>query len=838
VKKEIVFAARFNTQEFNSQLKEMQQRIVAATNAMGGTLNSGAMADRMKSLGISAPGAPSGQERDQAFKRSAKELEGIMRDQWKQARELNKELDERLKKAKELRKEEEALLKAGKDASEVSRKRGEIEADIRKKEADHSLRMQAVKEASETREKLNDYKPSGWGRIKNAFTGAYNNSSGSGMSQFASGVGGAGSAAYRMAGGGFGLGMAGLGLVASGIQMADPIARSMAAQDRVMAGAQGSAVQGMSGPLRDVYGGNLRSSMFFGSERATAVQRAMKETSTNRNWDQVSPYAALGGKMAGGALAGAALGTGVGAVGGVIAGAGLFSVPTAIAGAAAGKATGALLGGGMGLAKGVYDIYSDDQQRDTVLSQFGSEDARKRIESRYSSDLAARMNENLESEKARSPIKVLAEQQYSAGMESNLNFQRSMGMNNNQFYGQDGFLDKGMQSGFTRSQMMGSSSDIISSGGSTRAATDSARFSNQLQRADITNASSLVGRLSGNMGSAAMTEQATIRVLSEGVKVGLDKSEFREEQRKFADLTANFVVSSGANSQAGVARASQEFSSYFGETPTMGAMNQSGAAQSFLEGATAQTGNPRGAIFAAKVMSDPTLSKLDSRQKASLSQLSLSEINEDNPMIIDMAEKAGMGNDVKGFVTIAKNVKLDSVTMTQSSEDALNKLKGMSDEEVKNNKGAVGNLMNKMFAEDSSLKGLAKLPKAQEQLARRLRKGEISPEDITPEMVQAESLAMKGTNSTGTGRMEDTDMAAIANQQKIVNDQFREMAPALEEAAKAAMTLTAQALDMSLVLNKAIADGKQITPEMVKQQIDFWGTAGKTSTKPGATKAK
>jgi hypothetical protein len=820
VKKEIIFAAKINTAEFNSQLKDMQKRIV---DAMGGfsTFEQASLGGRMQRLGISTPGQPTQNQQDTAMKRSAREIEGIIKDQWKQVRELNKEMDVRLSKLAAVRKEEEAIVKAGKDATEVARKRADIEMDLSRKQAEHRVRMQALSESVSAREKLEEHRPRGMNRIIAAYQGAYANSVG-GLPGMARGMGAAGTAAYRMGGGAFGLAGMGIGALSAGLMLADPVVRQVAGQDRVMAGAQGSAVQGLSGPLQDLYSGNARQTMLFSRERQTAMTRAIQETETNRRMDAAGPWATIGGQASAGAAGGAAIGTGLT----------LWSGPGALFGAGAGAIGGGVIGG----AKGMYDVASNSRSRDVLLSQLGSSSARQRLESGYAADLSQRMNENFAAEKARDPLKVLADQSYSENMGSNLQFQRQLGLTNRGFYGEGGFLDQGTNAGFSREDMMGSASGIIGAGGSTRAARGSADFAARLARGDITNASSIVGRLSANMGSAAMTEQATIKVLAEGVKAGLDKSEFREEQRKFADLTAMAVVASGANSAAGAARAAQEFGSFFGQTPTMGAMAQASTAQGLIDSATSQTGNARGAIFAAKAQTNSMINKLDAPSKATLSQMPLSAITEDNPMIMDMAAQAGV--DVKTFVTEAKKVKLDSVTVTRGSEQAKQELMNMSDAEFEdpNNRAKVGRLMNRLGAEDSSIMAMAAKPEAQMAYARRLRKGEVTPEGGAAD---ARAGSIGDTGAQGTGRMEDVDFAAVANQQKIVNEQFREMAPNLERAATAALNMNKAMMQVILEMNDVINSGGKITPEMTKRWSTLGGQApAGAASKPGAQKAK
>jgi hypothetical protein len=781
----------------------------------------------MSALGMQVPGgAPNEAQKEQAFKRSARELEASIRMQWTESQKLTKELDSRLSRLNEIKKREDSLTMGSKERLEVEKQRARIEKEVQQYEREHTTRMSALKDSLDARERLQQDKPKGFERLM----GAYQQG----------GIGGAAKAGYRMAGGGLGVGMGLAGLIASGVMLADPVIRQIAAQDRLMASAQGSAIQGLSQPLRDVYSGNLATSMYFNKERDTAIQRAMQETQTNRNMDQYSPWAGLVGKTVGGA--------GVGAAGGFFAG-GVGAIP------------GAAIGAATGFGKGIYDIAADPHTRDTVLKQISERGgdlgakggvvpwmlgrtaqglvnatglaagAKERLESQYASNLSERFHQNLEAEKDKDPLKVLAEQQYRSNLGENLHFQRQMGMKNEDFYGPGGFLDRGTQAGFTREAMMGQGMAIMGAGGSTRVANKGAVFANQLARSDITNAANLMGQISGNLGDMKSTEQATIKILSEGVRLGLDKSDYREEQRKFAELTTSFAVSTGSTSAAGMANQAKELSSYFGQTPTLGAMNQVAGAQAFISGATSETGTPTGAIFAAKAMSSPTLGKLDSRSLSVLAQMDLSQLTPDNPMVQSMAAQADVSADT--LIAEGKKTKLSSITQTKTSEASLQKVMAMSEAEFNapENAGVIGRAAIDIGAERSGMIGLK--PEQQRQVFRRMRAGAGFDTSLAEE---TKAAGIANPEATTTGRMEDTDMAALSKQQEIVNSNFREMSGEMRTAAESVLTMTDAAVKMAMRLNEIIKKGDQVTTKDV--QAAFTGNYNTPNPqKPGSTKS-
>jgi hypothetical protein len=793
-KKEILFAAKVDTREFDQQLKGMQKKI---SDAMGSfnVAEQNSMASRMKAMGLAAPGSPGAAKQDQEAKKNARELEGMIKDQWQQARKLNQEIDERLKKLRDIRREEEGIAQTSQRASELAKQRSEVQQDLNRKQADHTVRMQALGETISARQSVQGMRTTatGWGRIANAYSmgSAYSGAEGT-MAGMASGVGAAGTAAYRMAGGWQGLSTMGIGALSAGIQLADPVVRQVAGQNRVMNSAQGSAIQGMNQPLADIYGGRLRSNLFFGSERSQALSDAMKETATNRTMDQMSPYAGLVSKTLGGAAVGQ---IGGGLVGGI--GAGIFTGgAAALPGAAAGSMIGRGIGAAGGFLKGAYDIVSDSHSRDTVLAQFGSESAKKRLESTYAQDTANRMNENLTAAKNKDPLKVMAEQDYTSNYERNLGFQRQLGMNNTQFYGAGGFLDRGQASGFTNEDMMGQASGIIGAGGSSAAGRGNAELAARMSRnMDMTNASSIIGRVSQGLGSAAATEQATIRLTSEGVRLGLDKSELRT----FVEKNAENAMAAGATSISGISESSKEFGSYFGKNATMADIQGTGA-QNFVQGATSETGTAGGAIKAAKMQSDPVLSKLSTDYKSTLSQMNINQITPDNPVVQAAAKDSGQSVDA--IVQSMKGAQNSALTLRSGTQKEVDRLHSMSSEEFESDaSGNSGRLIAMMGAErGGAVSNLSNQEMV--KLARRVRSGEATQDEINGAFQTTKGQIEGGPESTG--RQEDLDVAAVAKQQQIVNEQFRTMAGSLASAASAAMNFNKQIFAIQVQLSQEI----------------------------------
>jgi hypothetical protein len=110
-----------------------------------------------------------------------------------------------------------------------------------------------------------------------------------------------------------------MGLAGQAIQLADPLLRGLAAENRNYTYAQGSTVSGL-GHTGDVYGNNMASTMFFGGERQKALQTALEKMGKTQFADKYTlGVGGLLGKTVAGAGAGA---TALGIAGSIVPGLG------------------------------------------------------------------------------------------------------------------------------------------------------------------------------------------------------------------------------------------------------------------------------------------------------------------------------------------------------------------------------------------------------------------------------------------------------------------------------------------------------------------------------------
>jgi hypothetical protein len=792
MKKTIEFAARLNTQEFDAQISKLQNKLKSSQTDFSKNVMTSEVMQRMSKAGLQTGVPPQQAEAQQ--KQSLRDLDRFIKSQFQQTQALNKAIDDRSKKINELRKLEQASLDDEKKKLEVTRQINALNGQKMTLERQHAQQVGAIQQALSQRGSLASgmSTPQGVERLARAYAGG--------------GIMGAGRAGYRMMGGGLGVGLGALGMLGTGIQMADPLIRSLAAENRNYTFAQGSAISGATG-AGDVYGNKMASTMFFAPERQRAIDTALGKLRGTQFADKYTMgVGGLFGKVAAGAASGAAVGGAAGLIGGPLAGV------TALGGAA--------VGGAAGLGKGIYDIASDQRTRLSFMSNLGSKDAKKKLEAMQYSEFAGDFNSLIEAEKNKDPVKQMAEERYQQTRERNLNVQRSMGISNPEFYGGGGLLSRGFRGGFTEEETIGASQGILGAGGSTVSARYNNVLANQMsKRMDMTNASSIVGGISRNLGGNVETENATIKVMSEAMKLGLDKSEFAAEQRKFAEMTVSAIQASGASTAAGAAQAAASYSA-FGAGTTMADINAMGGAKAFYDSATSQTGNPRGAIFAAKIMGDKDLAGLSFDTQKVLSEMPDSKLTVDSPAVQQAAAESGMS--AEEVVKKLKGIKSDSLIIRGGGEKTRQSLKqkyqdmkatGMSEQDI-NSELMKDPEMNKMIVglgtEDTAFNQLSN--QEQRSMAAKLVKGEIGG-DFSKEI--QDKLASTG----GTGRIEDKSLEAVATQQQIVNDKFGEMKTAMENAATAAGQMTEQALNMHIKLAEALTKGETLTPEQIKQMF-------------------
>jgi hypothetical protein len=404
-----------------------------------------------------------------------------------------------------------------------------------------------------------------------------------------------------------------------------------AAMENRIASAQGAAISGGVGgeQMQNLFGGqNLRNAL-FSQQAKTAIDAGTKEEDASRFTDALLAVAtplligvgvagAIGAAPISGGLSLGLLGTGIGAAAG---------------------------GGGRKL-----------------LSAFGGQFSEE-YESQKAAERAQMEKQRFDAELAKNPLFRLSAERMMANRQQDISAQRALGLSDAGYFGPGGFLDSGE---FERSTLMQNMSGILGAGGSTRAARNLTQFSARMGRDyDLTNAPQVLGRLSQNLGTQ-QTESATIKILSEAFKLGLNNSEFAEEQRKFVSMTAEAIARSGATTSEGAAAVASGMAAFVADTTPGGLQGAQTASQMYNQ-LTSQTSGPRGALQASAMLSDPNLQGLDTYSMNALMEMSPEQImaggNQITGAWLNQKKKKGFENltleDFKKSVLTAKNATVD-----------------------------------------------------------------------------------------------------------------------------------------------------------------------------------
>jgi hypothetical protein len=314
------------------------------------------------------------------------------------------------------------------------------------------------------------------------------------------------------------------------------------------AAATGSAVQGVAGrDVNNIYGRRTAFEMPFMNERRRAAQQAMEASKTGRQSDLGDIYASMLMRGGAGMAAGAATGGGIGAGIGALAG-GIGAVP----GGAIGAGIGGSIGGGLGGMSAIMGAMGDPRKRALLMSEMPLIGGRfkDQYQGMVADQFSKDYNTSYEAQKKQNPFKTATIGEYEQNYMRDLGAQRSMGLSDEGLTGKGGFMRSNIDAGFTPEMGLQMAGNIQQAGGSTRMARDSA-FGNQLSRgANLTNAGQVLGSLSSGMGDSGSSKQATIKILAEGMRLGLDDSKFAEENRRFTQAAADIISKSGATSAA------------------------------------------------------------------------------------------------------------------------------------------------------------------------------------------------------------------------------------------------------------------------------------------------
>lgn len=775
MKKELLISAKFDTSDFDKSVERMQNRLkdlYAPADMVRQTTQNN---NRMAAMGLGDM-RPGGQEQYQKTAlQTRRELDSYIKEEVKNQEKLTKMITLRQEKLVQLRKQESDAVKNSKEELEVKGKIARVEENNFRLKEYYKQRESTIGNALDARNKVAPRDIAGL--IESFKGGGFRY----GMSQIP---------------GAFGrnpMGMGGnlLGGIGAAISAGSEMYRDVKGMPVRTEAAQGNAVAGIAGrDVNNIYGRRTAFEQNFQPERQRAAQMAIEKNRAERFSDKLS----LAGNSAMVAGGGAAAAAGAGA-------AGFGAIPgLAVAG------------------KGIWNMLSDERQRSLMLSPF-SKSSSARYESIQGESMAKDYANTIEAQKQQNPFKTQAVGEYEQNYGRNLQFQRGLGINNEGMYGQqylegptgqmkgqDGFMKRATNAGFTPEMAMEMAGSIQGAGGSTRMARDSV-FGNQMQRGmDMTNAGQVLGTISGGVGSSEGTKQATVKILAEGMKLGLDDSKFAEENRRFTQAAAEIISRSGAGTEGDFQKNAKNFSQFMGENTNKGIEAAKTAYEQYQSISSSTTG-PRGVMRAAGFMRDEKLSKLSTIQKQALMQLPEEQLNENNPLVAGLAQSAG--TSVQDLIGRVKGVNQGSVSRFKEADQLRDKLraKGVDvgrtgDQNYMKSLSAqdqmdVGNLMSFQTAELGN--------QGQREMISRAAGTVGKPEQFGPGVSdQAVEAKMNGP----TGRMEDNTVAAMAGDASTVLKNFNEMRGGMDDAAKSAAAFTDNIRELNAELQKALEDSR------------------------------
>lgn len=320
-----------------------------------------------------------------------------------------------------------------------------------------------------------------------------------------------------------------------------------------------------------------------------------------------------------------------------------------------------------------------------------SEEYMTTYQSKLMEDYGKNYQEMVDAEVKKNPLKNLAANRLQERFQSDLQTQRMLGLGFEGFAGRGGFQERANLAGFTGDMGIQMAGQIQGSGGSTRGMVGNSVLGLQAQRGfDLTNAGSILGKLSGGAGSSQATDAVFRKILEEGVKAGLDKSDSVEELRRFSEMSADILSKTGASTGQDAERIMQGFSRFLGQgTPTIRELQGAKSAYDESQGFSAETGGRGGALQFAGLMKQPGMTKVGARGLAGLMEMPEQDLNANNPYIIAEAVKAGMSPEklIENVVKAKREKALVEVGLDPAKMKMLQKAgianKTLSEQELK-----------------------------------------------------------------------------------------------------------------------------------------------------------
>lgn len=318
----------------------------------------------------------------------------------------------------------------------------------------------------------------------------------------------------------------------------------------------------------------------------------------------------------------------------------------------------------------------------------GNQQAYEQLSAKDLSDLT---QQSIKAQEEANPLKKLAADYNAQNFQRNLGIQRGLGLSDQGFMGPGGFLQGNMGSGgrmqFTEEQVTQQQQAIMAAGGSARMGRQAGFGLGLEKNLNLTNAPQLLGGISRTMGGGAETKEASIRVISEAFKQGLNDSELVDLLRGFTSAAGEAIARSGARTQEDVARISSQFGKGMLENTGVGLEAAKTGYESYQK-LSGQTSGPMSIMQRAAMLRNPILKKLaGGGESGSLlfekaKQIPQEQLTEDHPVVVEIARMTGASpGDVIGAIA-------STVSAGASISKSFTKNKALVEQWRKSNPGA------------------------------------------------------------------------------------------------------------------------------------------------------
>lgn len=789
MKKELTISAKFDTSDFDKSVDRMQNRLKDLYAPADQVRSQTQMAQKMNQMGINVQG-PGQDAYQRNVQRSRKELDTSLKEEYQNQEKLSKLITKREEKLKSLKDQQKELVKGSKEELDIVEKIGRVKENISKQNEFYRQRESVLNQTLNARKSV---APSDFPSLLEAFKGG-------GLKYGASQVPGAFKANPMGMWGGV------LGGIGAAVSAGSEMYRDVKGMPIRTEGALGNTVAGTAGrDVNNIYSRRTAFEQNFQPERQKAAQMAIEKMNAEKLSDKMS-LAGNTAMVAGGAM-GAVAGAGAGGIG---------ALPgLAVAG------------------KGLWNMLGDERQRSLMLSPFSKSSA-QRYQSITGEQMSKDYESTIEAQKKQNPFKTAAVGEYEQNYMRNLQGQRAMGLNDEGMYGDKGFMRSNINAGFTPEMGFEMAGNIQGAGGSTRMARESV-FGNQLARNNnLSNAGQVLGTISGGVGGAEASKQATIKILAEGMKLGLDDSKFAEENRRFTQAAAEIISRSGASGESDFQRNASNFSSFMGENTNKGIDAAKSAYEQYQQITTSTTG-PRGVMRAAGFMKDKYLSQLSTIEKQALMQVPEEQLNENNPLVAGLAEKSG--TSAQDFIGRIRGVNQGSVSRFKEADNIRDRLKSKGIDVGRTGDPDYLKSLSKTDRQDvtelMSYQTSELGYQGQREMISRAAGTVGKPEQFGP--ASAED-SMKAKVAGGSDRMGDNTIAAMAGDASTVLKNFNEMRGGMNEAAISASKFTDKVRELNAELQKALENKDSAATQSILEKI--MGNAGGQTQSQGSKTQK